>query len=412
MLSVAEARRLVLEHSASKPPIRVSLADCLGFVLAEDVPADADSPPFDKAMVDGYAVRAADLPGGCAELEVLEEITAGRTATRPVVAGGCCRIMTGAPLPEGADAVVMHERTTLIPSPGGLGRVQINDERLRAGQNILRRAASFHAGQTVLRAGRMLRPLEIGLLAEVGHAVVNVLEPATVAVLSTGDELVTPDQAPRLGQIRNSNGPMLCAWVRRVGGRPVDLGIAPDVPEVLRARLAAGLKCDVLLVSGGVSAGVLDLVPGLLRELGVTEVFHKIRLKPGKPLWFGVRERSGAAGTSTLVFGLPGNPVSSLVCCELFVRSALGRLAGRDAGDLLLRPAQLTAEFTHRGDRPTYHPARLDCAGTAAARVTPLVWAGSADLYGLSDANSLAVFAAGDRTYAGGETIDVLPLDF
>ena len=411
MLTVAEARRLVIEHSASKSAVRLPLADCLGLVLAEDLAADADSPPFDKAMVDGYAVRVDDLPAGRGELEVFEEITAGRTATRPAAPSGCWRIMTALSVPAGADAVVMHERTMLLPVAGSLGRVQIADERLRCGQNILRQAASFRRGQIVLQAGRLLRPLDIGLLAEVGRANVAVIEPATVAILSTGDELVPVEQTPRLGQIRNSNGPMLQRLGTASRHRPVDLGIARDVPEVLRARLAAGLRSDVLLVSGGVSAGVLDLVPGLLRELGVTEVFHKIRLKPGKPLWFGVRQAGGPVDRTTLVFGLPGNPVSSLVCCELFVWAALARLAGREADGLRTRSAQLTSDFTHRGDRPTYHPARLDAAEPVAARVTPLVWAGSADLFGLVDANALAVFPAGDRTYAAGETIDVLPLD-
>ena len=206
----------------------------------------------------------------------------------------------------------------------------------------------------------------------------------------------------------------------RAGGslrRPVELGIARDEPEELRRRLAEGLAFDVLIISGGVSAGALDLVPGLLRELGVEEVFHKIRLKPGKPQWFGVRRnKAEAAGengnSSTLVFGLPGNPVSSLVCFELFVRLALARLAGREATAALSgTTAALAAEFVHRGDRPTFHPAVLNRPSGLAPTVSPLRWAGSADLRGLAEANALAVFPAGDRTFAAGESLTVLPLD-
>jgi molybdopterin molybdotransferase len=416
MLSVEEARKAVLEHTATNPPVLTPLAEALGLVLAEDVASDIDSPPFDKAMVDGYAVRASDLSAGSAELVVIEEVTAGQTATRSGGAGECWRIMTGAPLPSEADAVVMHELTTLVEASAGgasnaLERVRIQDDRFRLGQNILRRAANLRRGQTVLVSGRVLRPLEIGLLAEVGRATVPVIEPARVAVLSTGSELVPPDQVPAAGQIRNSNGPMLNAWVSRVGARAVDLGIAKDEPESLRAKLAEGLRNDVLLISGGVSAGKLDLVPGLLRELGVVEVFHKIRLKPGKPLWFGTARGHRPGATPTLVFGLPGNPVSSLVCAALFVRPALERIAGREPGPLVTGRAELTADFVHRGDRPTFLPSALDLRDRASPRIQPIAWTGSADLRSLTDANALAVFAAGDRTYRVGEIVDVVDLD-
>jgi molybdopterin molybdotransferase len=416
VISVEEARKAVLEHAATNPSVPASLAEALGLVLAEDVASDIDSPPFDKAMVDGYAVRASDLSGGSAELVVIEEVTAGQMATRSGGAGQCWRIMTGAPLPPGTDAVVMHELTTLVEAPASNAasareRVRIRDDRFRVGQNILRQAANLRRGQTVLVSGRVLRPLEIGLLAEVGRARVAVIEPARVAILSTGSELVPPDQVPVAGQIRNSNGPMLNAWVRRLGARSVDLGIAEDAPDVLRAKLAEGLRHDVLLISGGVSAGKLDLVPGLLHELGVVEVFHKIRLKPGKPLWFGIASGHRAGATPTLVFGLPGNPVSSLVCAALFVRPALERLAGREVGPLVPGRAELTAEFAHRGDRPTFLPSALDSRDKAHPRVQPIAWTGSADLRSLTDANALAVFAAGERTYRSGEIVDVVDLD-
>ncbi len=251
MLDVVPARQLVIDHARPKSAVRLPLADCLGLVLAEDVTSDVDSPPFDRAMVDGYAVRGADLSAGHAELDVLEEVMAGAMPTREVTAGTCTRIMTGAPVPAGADGVVMHERTELISAD----RVRFQDDNVRSGQNIMPLGKSLRRGQTVLRTGCELRPIEIGLLAEVGRADVNVIAPVTAAVLSTGNELVPVEQTPHAGQIRNSNGPMLAAALRRCGVRPVELGIARDEPNLLRERLAEGLKYDLLIVSGGVSAG-------------------------------------------------------------------------------------------------------------------------------------------------------------
>ena len=317
--------------------------------------------------------------------------------------------MTGAPLPENADAVVMLEQTERDPAAGE--KIHIKDPRFRSGQNILRRGVAMRRGDLVLRAGRVIGSAEIALLAEVGRAVLPAVPAPRVAVLSTGNELVPASDQPQAGQIRNSNGPMLVAAVRQANASPVNLGIARDEPQQLRERLAEGLRHDVLIVSGGVSTGVLDLVPGLLKELGVEQVFHRIRMKPGKPLWFGVSK-------TTLVFGLPGNPVSSFVCFELFVKPALARLAGRE--DQVQRrtvAAHLTSEFTHGGERPTYQPAvlanreRERPESLASRTVTPLPWAGSADLRGLVDANALVAFPAGDRSYAAGDEVQVLVLD-
>jgi molybdopterin molybdotransferase len=426
MLTVEQARRIVVQICQPKSPVRRAAADCLGLILAEEVASDIDSPPFDKAMVDGYALRSSDLIEGHGELEVIEEIIAGATSQRSGAPGQCWRIMTGAPIPADADAVVMHEHTQFIefgatigrdagPAFGRLGRVRIEEDRVRVRQNIMRQGTSLRRGDVVLSAGREIRPVEIGLLAEVGRTELSVIEPPTVAILSTGNELVPPDHVPTAGQIRNSNGPMLAAALRAAGARPIELGIVRDEPAALRDALVKGLRSDVLIVSGGVSAGALDFIPGLLKELGVAEVFHKIRLKPGKPLWFGIRSASSLAPSPsplapTLVFGLPGNPVSSLVCFELFVRPALARLSGRPVPEeVATTPAQLTSDFVHRGDRPTFHPAILS-AGREGPTITPLPWSGSADLRGLSAANALAIFPPGDREYAAGESIESLPL--
>jgi molybdopterin molybdotransferase len=418
MLEVDQALQQVLAHTKRKTPVRVPLAESLGLALAEDVTSDVDSPPHDKSMVDGYAVVAADLQSGVAELQVLEEVTAGAVPQKTVTTGHCTRIMTGAPLPEGADAVAMVEYSRLL-SDGS--QVHI-DAPTRPGQNIMRRAASLRQGEIVLSAGHVIRPPEFGLMSQVGRTNVTAVPRPNVAILSTGNELVEAGILPAAGQIRNSNGPLLVSAARRARGVPTDLGIARDDRESLRAKIETGLSFDVLVLSGGVSAGVLDLVPGVLQELGVEQVFHKVNLKPGKPIWFGVfRGKSSPADgrlpsqptntdneRGTLVFGVPGNPVSSFVGVVLFVRPAIALLSGRDDQDGLRRlPARLGCEFAHRGDRPTYFPAMVRREADALV-AHPVRWQGSADLRGLCTANALVPFPAGDKTWPKGDVFDVI----
>jgi molybdopterin molybdotransferase len=406
MLNVDAALQRVLARAAQGPTTVVPTGEALGLVLADDVASDVDSPPHDKALVDGYAVRAADVVDGRAELTVLEEVTAGAVPTRAVTPGHATRIMTGAPLPDGADSVVMVEQTT-SSTDDGQQRVRLEMPKFTSGQNIMRRAASMAHGDVVLRAGARLRAIESGVLAEVGRAAVKVVARPSLAVLSTGNELVPSVRRPGPGQIRNSNGPLLVAAAQMAGATAHDLGIAIDDAAELRQAIARGLGHDVLLISGGVSAGVLDLVPSVLADLGVEQVFHKVNLKPGKPVWFGVR--SGHE-RSTLVFGLPGNPVSSFVCFELFVRPALGKLAGRNDADLHEFDAPLAAPFNQRSDRPTYHPARLQIDDAGQSTVEPLRWQGSGDLRTLVGANALAYFPPGAHQFETGQIVRVLRL--
>jgi molybdopterin molybdotransferase len=353
MLTVTEALAAILENARALPPADSPLLEAVGCVLAEEVRADADSPPFDKALVDGYAVRSCDLAGTDRRLALGETIMAGQTPSRPLRPGEAAVIMTGAPLPPGCDAVVMRERTT--PDDGG---VLVLEPRVGPGHNLLRRGGEMRVGDVVAAPGTVLRPARMGALAAVGKTSVRVVPRPRVAIVPTGDELVEPAQAPGPGQIRNSTAVMLSALAIEAGGRPWVSPIAPDLAEPLGRALAGGLESDLLLITGGVSAGQLDLVPAALDRLGVRRVFHKVLIKPGKPLWFGIgppRHDRPAA----LVFGLPGNPVSGLVGFLMFVKAALAVLAGKGDDHPGWAQARLVSKFVQRGDRTTLLPVRV-----------------------------------------------------
>jgi molybdopterin molybdotransferase len=415
MLSVEEALRAVLGRAEPLPRVRVRLGEASQSVLAEDVHADLDMPPFDKSLVDGYAVRSTDLrePGALA-FRVVDEITAGKTSTRVLGPGECVAIMTGAPLPAGADAVVMHEKTERTPD----GQVLIPGP-VTAGLNRLERGREMRAGDVVLRAGEGLNAPRVGVLASVGRPEVDVVRRPDVRIIPTGDELVEVGQVPGPGRIRNSNAVVLAALVSQAApGSAIVEPIAPDDAAALRTRFAAAVgdarsegraEADVLVISGGVSAGKLDLVPSCLEAVGVEPVFHKVSVRPGKPLWFGVGpEREGRP--RALVFGLPGNPVSGVVNALLFVIPVLRALAGHPPAGPRLSRFSLASPYRHRGDRATYHPARL-VGSQEAIRVDPLPWAGSPDLLTVAKADGFAAFPAGDRDYEAGDPIDFLPLD-
>jgi molybdopterin molybdotransferase len=416
MLTVDEAIDAILARCRALPARSTPLIDALGLVLAEDIAADIDLPPFDKALMDGYAVRSVDLAdSGGRRFRITEEITAGRVPQHPILEGEAARIMTGAPLPSGADAVVMVERSRMA------GEDVILDGPVRPGLNRLVRGREMKAGEILLPRGTTLDAPKLGLIASAGHPEVLAIPGPVVCVVPTGDELVPISEIPQHGQIRNSNGVMLTALARTPFRRAFvcEEPIAKDDPEALRKTLgryvfaADGPRrppetipsiLDLLIISGGVSAGTKDLVPTTLVDLGIEPVFHKVNVKPGKPLWFGVGPRRGYK-ERILVFGLPGNPVSGVVCFLLFVRPALEALAGRVPKRTQLASFRLGAPYEHRGDRPTYHPARL-----VDDRVFPLDWAGSADLRTVALADGFAAFPAGDAAFQAGDPVSFLPL--
>ncbi len=400
MLTVEQAL-LAVEQSIT--PISASLlplSEVRGLLLAEPIVATVDSPPFDKSLMDGFAVRSCDIDRAGVELDVLQRLTAGEVPTVSLSNGKTVQVMTGTQLPEGTDAVVKIEDVSHAESD----RICVEISGIAPGRNMLHQGESLQAGETVLEAGSLLKFPQISLLAELGFAEAQVSRRPVVSILATGNELVPVEQTPGPGQIRNSNESMLKAQIENAQAIPVPLGIARDNVDELREKILRGLESDFLILSGGVSAGVLDLVPKILQEIGVKQVFHKVQLKPGKPIWFGKHSRED--GKRSYVFGLPGNPVSALVCFELFVREALRCFQGSGKVANSLHIAHLQQAHLVKSDRPVYHPAQISISdGKIVAK--PVRWVGSADIRGTAQANGMICFPSGEKSYQPGEQVQV-----
>jgi molybdopterin molybdotransferase len=400
LISIEEARARVLAEASPLPAETVALPDTLGAVLAEDIYASHDMPPFDNSGMDGYALRAADVAGATADaparLRISMTIPAGYVATEPVAPGEAGRIMTGAPVPEGADAVAQSEITSEED-----GYVLIY-EPVKPGRNVREAGGDVKAGELVLTAGTPLWPGELGMLASLGHPTLPVHRRPRVAIISTGSELVEIDQPIGPGQIRNSNSYSLRALCRQMGVEATPFGIVPDDYEATRRAVAAGLEYDVVLTSGGVSVGKFDFVKDVQDELGVERRLWGISMKPGKPVAFGVRG-------STLVFGLPGNPVSAMVSFELFVKPALLRLMGHRTTTRPLYRA-LTEEDIANSDGRTYVVRVRAWRKGDKWHLTTTGAQGSGILKSMVGANGLAFVPGGERGVKVGEEVDFLLL--
>jgi molybdopterin molybdotransferase len=397
MLTYEQARSAVIEQAqkSARPRSTATLSvwDALGFVLAQDVKTDRAYPPFDRSTRDGFAARAADAVPGT-KLSWVGEIKAGDTVNTPLKPGTCVQIMTGAAVPPGADAVVMLEHTHRD------GDFVHFDRASNAGQNIVPRGSEANSEQIVLSSGQRLGYAELALAAQVGATQLLCANKPRVAILSTGDEVISIDEAPGAFQIRNSNSVSLAAQVRLAGGEPVPLGNAADRVGDLRAKIERGLKEDALVLSGGVSMGKYDLVETVLKELGAEFYFDAVAIRPGKPAVFG-------KCSETLVFGLPGNPVSTMVTFELFVAPALDLLSGAPARDLPLVEARLMEALHEKPGLTHFLPARVEWSGIT-PRVKALRWQGSGDIIALAHANCFLVVAADRERIDAGETVPVL----
>jgi molybdopterin molybdotransferase len=393
-ITLEDAERILFSRVPKPVGETVPIHRAAGRILAKPATADADQPPFHRAMMDGYAVRSGD--GVEQTLEPVDDIPAGKKSNRIVGPGQCARIMTGAPLPEGADAVQQIEKTDQVG-----GRIRLVDS-VNAGQNVAPKGSEARRGDVVLTAPRVLRPQDLAVLASVGVVRVPVFRAPTCAVISTGDELVDPSKKPGPGRIRNTNGISVPAQIRRLGLACDSLPPAPDRMKELRARIRQGLKRDVLVLSGGVSAGDRDLVVPALEAEGVETTLHQVLIRPGRPIFFGVRGRH-------VVFGLPGNPVSAFVTFEALVRPFLGRMMGFEAlGPRRIR-ARLAAPLARKMERTVFWPATLSSSAEGPA-VATLPWKSSADLATLARADALAIQPRGE-TLDAGAWIEVVLLD-
>ena len=432
MVSFEDARRLVEQHAAGVRPGEVETVDLLvglGRVLAEGILADRDFPPFARATRDGYAVRAADLAEAPARLEVVGEVKAGdwpEPGVSSVGPGQALAIMTGAPLPAGADAVVMVENTSLLAdqlarSPAGK-LVEVR-RGVSVGENFVPRGAEARAGQLLLDRGRRLDHAGIAIAASVGKSRVQVFRKPRVAVLSTGDEVVEIDATPGPAQIRNSNSYSLAAQVQNAGGEAVRLAIAPDERGRLRTLIEEGLGCDLLLLTGGVSMGKYDLVEQVLGELKAEFYFTGAEIQPGRPVVFGscgadtlARADGGVAvGTRARAsaphkkyfFGLPGNPVSTMVTFELFARPMIEALAGMAPQRLIFLRARLKSEIRTKTGLKRFLPAVLS-GEFENAEVELARWQGSGDIAALARANCYIVIPPDRERIEAGEWVSLL----
>ena len=391
IISFEKAFMTVINSAFSTGTERVSFTDSLNRVLAEDISSDIDIPPFNKATVDGFTCRKSDLG---IELDIIETIAAGNWPEKKISENQCSRIMTGAAVPEGADIVFMVEDSMILPS----GKVRYTGTFSR--ENISIRGEDIKNGDSVLKPGKLIRPQDIAVMASVGCTKVIVSKMPRVAVISSGDELVEPDDKPGISQIRNTNAYQLMAQIQRAGARGKYLGIARDDEEATYNIVKRAIsECDLVLITGGVSMGDFDFVPSVLERAGVRILFSRVNVQPGKPTTFGIHPEA-------LVFGLPGNPVSSFIQFELLVRPLISKMMGNQFTPVTI-PLPMKDSFSRKSaDRQAWIPVIITKDGL----ISPIEYHGSAHISALALADGIIALPVGKKTIEKGELIGVRPI--
>jgi molybdopterin molybdotransferase len=384
------ALKTVMDSVRTSGSEKINMRRAQGRILAEDIRMDMDMPPHNMSAMDGFAIKTQDMDG---PLIIVDEIAAGSMPSCAIRSGQCSRIMTGAPVPRGADAVVMVEH--ISEKDGIVNIIQKSDN-----PNIRYKGEDLKKGDVVLRRGTLVTPSEIAVLASAGHRDVNVSKIPVVGIIATGNELVEPGRKVSGAQIRNSNGWQLTAQTRRAGCEARYFGIAKDTPFAISAKIRSALaKCDIVILSGGVSAGNFDFVPDVMRKIGVRLLFEKIAIKPGKPTVFGVKGKK-------YFFGLPGNPVSTYVLFEMLVRPFLMRLMG-NSGEKRVLKARLGEEIKRKNtDRMEFRPVKIEADGM----VYGINYHGSAHIHAYTAAHGMVVIPAGVGKLHIGDDINIILL--
>lgn len=389
MLNIKEAEEILHGWPLQTKEEEIELSECSGRVLSQDVTSSVDMPPFDRSAMDGYAIISSDKSE---RFKILETLAAGDLPKMPIHPGECSRIMTGAMLPTGADRVVKREVTA---EEEGFMRLTGEDPN----DNIRRRGEDLFKSSVMIRKGSRIRPQEAALLASSGLKRICVCKKPVVGILTTGSELVEPGGSLRSGQIYNSNATSIAAQIQAMGAESRPFGTVPDEEEAIRSAIESLLPaCDLLILSGGVSAGDYDFVPAALRSLGVTLHFEKVSVQPGMPTVFGTREEK-------CFFGLPGNPVSTFVIFEIFIKPFLFRMMGHEWTPLLIRATLEEAYRRKNAARAAFIPVLYH-----EGRVSLLPYHGSAHLLALSRANALMLVPQGILEISAGRSVDVRPL--
>lgn len=392
MLSFQKAEEKVLKAAKRLESEIITITEAAGRILAEDIKSDIDIPPFNKSAMDGYALKYNELKKYPAGFEISECIKAGSYPRKAIKYGECVKIMTGSILPAGADTVVMVENTR-----ESRGKVIVKKPVLKGG-NICFKGEDIRRRELLFKKGIVLTEPVISALSAVGKSKVSVFKRPELALIATGDELVDMAVTPQLGKIRNSNTPMLISALRLTGIAAYDLGIARDTKRSLNAKIKKGLSKDIVVLSGGVSMGEYDLVPAVLKDLGVKKIFHKVFVKPGKPLYFGKYN-------DRLIFGLPGNPVSVFTNFIFFIKPVIRKMMGVMPPFVEILRGVMDEDFIKNGKRTTLYPIKLKFEGIS-YHLKPVEYHGSADIKGVCGADGFMIIEGNKNIVKKGEIAD------